>query len=209
VSAELILWQFIPSPNARKARLALGAKGASYETRNLKEGDTGEVIRISGQPLTPMLQHGDTVIFDSGAIVRYVDANVAGPRLFSTDPGEMQAIEGWETRSKAELFQPLLKAMREVRSGSMNAENIEAGRREYHAAAGRVQDAIRAGGGHLVGGRLTAADLFTAAYVAYGYVIPAQAEGFPSLGWAMQALAFGPELADLRAWYENIRPLGA
>src|SRR5205085_11287493 len=91
------LWDLGPSPNSKKVRLALGYKGVTYEKVSVDPMDRQKVVDLSGQPLTPVLVHGKTVVFDSSAILRYIEANVKRePRLFSSDYDTMKRIEKWE-----------------------------------------------------------------------------------------------------------------
>ena len=76
-----------PRPGARQrcaiclAHVALGLKGIPYRFQAIDPQERAEVVRLSKQPLTPVLQHGDVVLSDSAAILRYLDANFDGPRL--------------------------------------------------------------------------------------------------------------------------------
>lgn len=115
-----VLYQLAPSFNSRKVRYALGFKGVDYTTVEIGDSNSQQVIDVSGQPLTPVLQHGEAVMFDSGAIVRYIDANIPGPRLFSPNVEEMKAIENWETRAKKEILTPYMKMIGQVKSGNMD-----------------------------------------------------------------------------------------
>jgi len=124
--ADITLWQLGPSFNSRKVRYALGVKGVKYVTVEANDANTADLLAVSGQPLTPVIKHGTHVMFDSGAIVRYIDANIEGPRLFSADSDEMRAIESWEDKAKQELLAPYLKISGQVRSGEMNADIIVA-----------------------------------------------------------------------------------
>ena len=47
-----------------KVRVALGYKGIAHEFRSIDPADRDGVVRLSGQHLTPVLVHGETVLFD-------------------------------------------------------------------------------------------------------------------------------------------------
>lgn len=206
MSDKLELWNFSPSFNSRKARLALGYKGLEYE--HLPVGtepeDREKMVAVSGQPLSPVLVHGDTVIYDSGAILRYLDANLKqGPRLFSADADEMKAIERWESRSKAEIFTAFWKAMTQFRSGSLDETIVDEARREYWAAGRAVEESLNEHG-VLVGNAITAADIFCASYLFYGYVTPELARDRPGLKWCAAHFTMDPALERLKAWFDEI-----
>jgi glutathione S-transferase len=205
---SITLWQLQPSFNSRKVRYALGAKGVPYEAVNVGDTEVQQVIDVSGQPLTPVLRHGKVVLFDSGAIVRYIDANIPGPRLFSPRMDEMRAIEQWETRSRAEILAPYLKIGAEVKAGRLDSPEIREARDRFFAAAHKVQDSLNEQE-VLVGTTLSAADIFCGCYLAYGFLTPAQAGKRPPMVWSLQNLnlAQDPSLARLTAWFERLRPL--
>ncbi len=74
------------SPNNIKVRLTLAYKKIPYERIPVDMEDRQALVKVSRQPLAPVLVHGDTVVFDSHTIVRYLDANwPSPPRLFSPD----------------------------------------------------------------------------------------------------------------------------
>ena len=63
---ELTILGFETSNNI-KVRVALGFKEIPYEFRTIDPADRSEIVRLSGQHLTPVLVHGDRVLFDSAA----------------------------------------------------------------------------------------------------------------------------------------------
>ena len=84
---EILIHGFETSNNM-KVRVALGFKQIPYEFRTIDPAQRGEIVRLSGQRLTPLMQHGDRVLFDSAAILRYVEANFRDrPPLFGSSHG--------------------------------------------------------------------------------------------------------------------------
>lgn len=204
--SPITLWQLAPSFNSRKVRYALGVKGAAYECIEISDANRDAVIELSGQPLTPVLRHGDVVMFDSGAIVRYIDANIPGPRLFSTNVDEMRAIEEWEGRSRSLVLDPYLQIVRLVRSGQADGDAIARARDQFFDGARHVEAALNPAG-FLVGERLTAADIFCACYLAYGFLTAAEAGSRPPMLWALNHLSLAESLPRLAAWFEQLRRL--
>lgn len=75
--------------NNLKVRAALEYKGLPYEFRTIEPRDRTELVRRLGQFLTPVMEHGETLLVDSGAILRYLDANFPKtPKLFGGSHGE-------------------------------------------------------------------------------------------------------------------------
>lgn len=95
--------------NNVKVRVALGYKSIEYEFRTIDPARRDEILRISGQHLTPVLQHGDRVVFDSAAILRYLEmAFPDTPRLLGSSRGEQWEIEDWELFARATLAGPMM-----------------------------------------------------------------------------------------------------
>ena len=203
---DITLWQLGPSFNSRKVRYALGAKGVGYSVVEVNDSNVSEVIAVSGQPLTPMLKHGRQIMFDSGAIVRYIDANIDGPRLFSPDMDEMRAIESWETKSKQEILSAYMQLAGQVRSGEMDPDILRSGKDAFFASATEVENSINQHG-FLVGNKLTAADIFCGCYLAYGFLTEAEAGKRPPMVWARENIALDQSHPKLAIWFEQLRKL--
>jgi glutathione S-transferase len=204
--SPITLWQLAPSFNSRKVRFALGIKGAAYDCIEVGDANQDEVIEVSGQPLTPVLRHGDVVMFDSGAIVRYIDANIPGPRLFSAKIDEMRVIEEWEGRSRSLVLDPYLQIVRLVRSGQADGEAIASARDKFFDGARQVEAALNSAG-YLIADRPTAADIFCGSYLAYGFLTAAEAGSRPAMLWALNNLSLAEPLPQLALWFEQLRRL--
>ncbi|MCU0756097.1 MAG: glutathione S-transferase family protein [Xanthomonadales bacterium] len=200
------LWQLAPSFNSRKVRYALGVKGVPYECIEVTDANRDALAALSGQPLSPVLQHGGVVMFDSGAIVRYIDANIPGPRLFSTDPDEMRAIEAWESRSRALVLDPYLQIGKQIRAGDNDGPLIQAARERFFEGARQIESAINPAG-VLVGNRLSAADIFCGCYLAYGFLTAEEAGSRPPMVWAARHLSLAETLPKLAVWFGQLRAL--
>jgi glutathione S-transferase len=202
--ARIILYQLAPSFNSRKVRYSLGVKGVSYETVEVGDANIEEVIAVSGQPLTPVLKHNNVVMFDSGAIVRYIDANIPGPRLFSENADEMRMIESWEGRSRAEILNPYLQMSGEVKSGRLDAGVLDVAREKFFQGAANVESGLNEHG-VLVSGQITAADIFCGCYLAYGFLTEQEAGSRPPMVWAKENIALADSMPKLSTWFERLR----
>ncbi len=106
---EILIHGFETSNNM-KVRVALGFKQIPYEFRTIDPAQRGEIVRLSGQRLTPVMQHGDRVLFDSAAILRYVEANFRDrPPLFGSSHREQWAMEDWELFARGALAAPMME----------------------------------------------------------------------------------------------------
>ncbi len=151
--------------NNFKVRIALGFKEIPYTFETIDPGDREAILDISGQPFTPVMVHGDVVMYDSGAIMRYLEANFPDtPRLFSRDYGKMRKIESWEWFCRTELHEPLLIAVGQRISGVHDEAELARGA-EILAVATAKLEAQLADNEWLAGNRMTVADVTGGAVV--------------------------------------------
>ena len=165
MSPSLVVHGFETSNNM-KVRVALGYKGLAYTFCTIDPGERGEVERISGQHLTPVLVHADTVLCDSAAILRYLDCNFPEtPKLFGGSLAEQWEIEDWELFGRTTLANPMLRVVHNRVLGTpLNEEGVADCARAWEDALGRL--AMRmAGREWLVGETLSAADITAAAVI--------------------------------------------
>lgn len=161
------LIQLAPSPNNVKVRVALGFKNIPYEHTDISPSDRSLPLEISGQPLTPVLQNDGHVIFDSSAILRYLDANFLDtPALYSADYEEMKEIEKWETRARTEWA---LWTGTVFRQAFVPAPDLElcTNQRKLAAEGSREIEKHLEDNDWLVGNRMTAADIVGACSLMY------------------------------------------
>ena len=153
------------SSNNMKVRVACRYKSIPYTFETIDPSDRSEIERLSGQPLTPLLLHGDRVLFDSAAILRYLDANFSGTkRLFDGNRETMYEIESWEAFARRELAAPLLSVIRKRHAGTEQPTTVEEASRRFASVTESLEQ--RLGGRQwLVDDRLTAADVTAAPVV--------------------------------------------
>ncbi len=172
--STLVLHQLAPSPNNVKVRIALGFKGVPCDLVSILPDDRDEIVRLSGQPRTPVLVDGDRVVYDSHAILRYLDANVRRePRLFSADYAEQGAIEQWElwARGPHGLGEPVGAMFGQAFLGDADPEVVRRANEVLAERLARVEETL-ADRPYLMGEHLTAADATVAAFVQVGMVAP-------------------------------------
>jgi glutathione S-transferase len=194
---EIVVHGFETSNNM-KVRVALGYKGISYEFRKIDPADRRELVRLSGQHLTPVLQHGDRVLFDSAAILRYLEANFRDrPPLFGATRDEQWEIEDHELFARAILAGPMMEVVhRRVMGGGVDGALQERCAREFSAAVTKLIEAL-AERDWLVGDRMSAADVTAAAVMfrvrtARLFELPPEAEGLS--GWIERVMTYDAHL---------------
>ncbi|MBI2565629.1 MAG: glutathione S-transferase family protein [Candidatus Schekmanbacteria bacterium] len=204
MSVDLALYELRFSPNNIKARVALGYKGLEHTLIPVDPADRGTVIAVSGQPLTPVLKHGSTVIFDSGAILRYLDANFPqAPRLFSADYSKMRAIEEWEHFGRGAAIAPVGRMFRAVFGGDRDPEVGRLASAALATVSERIEARL-AEAEWLVGDRMTAADVTVAPPIWYGMLPESVASRFEMLAFFAANLHLGAGRERTRAWVNRV-----
>lgn len=191
----------LPSPNNMKVQIALAYKGIDYEIDAVSGGEPetiAKLVKISGQPLTPIIEHGDVVVYDSCAILRYFDANLSGPRLFSADRVEMKAIEGWENFHRTEAAGALGKAFGVFfggLEGDQADEMIAEGNKQLNEASRKVEECLEAqaaaGSEWLVGNTMTAADILVGCTIGFACLPEGMGDWIPMWTWFDSKLDLG------------------
>ena len=172
---KVTLYDLAPSPNNIKVRLALGYKKIPYEKIPVDPRNREPLVKVSGQPLAPVMLHGETVVYDSYAILRYLDANFPKtPRLYSADRDTLKKIEEWELFVRTEAGPPVGMIFRQMGSNEPDAATIRKANELIGRAAARVEEVL-ARGPNLLGEALTAADLSVAPMLLLG-ALPEGAE---------------------------------
>lgn len=200
----LKLYDLSLSPNNKRARLVLGIKKLEYERIPVDPENRDAVTKVSGQPLTPVLVHGETVIFDSWAIMRYLDVNTdQGPRLYSADRAVMQEIERYESFARQEMSPPVWNAFRQFLSGNPDKTVLERAAKDYGATLEQL-DAALEDRPYLLGDEPTAADVGCAALLNIAWLTPLAIEQFPILRIFREYFGNAPGSDKLRRWYASL-----
>jgi glutathione S-transferase len=202
----LKLFQIAPSPNCMKARVALGFKGVPYEPIPVDPQERAALIEATGQPLTPAIVHGQVKLYDSGAVMRYIDANFEGPRLFSEDRDEMREIENWEWHARAGV-RDSLGAVYAMAFGGIETtqENIATVRAGLEKEADHVATRLDKAGGWLAAGRMTAADVTMASIFSYTVGLDTlRTAGGPFGVFVAEHFTVGDTWPALRIWAEAV-----
>lgn len=103
-----------PAPNPRRVRIFAAEKGIDLpsETISIVAGEhkAPAYLAINPRGQTPALKLDDgTVLTESVAICRYLEALHPGTPLFGTTPAEIGAIEMWIRRIELMVMEPIGK----------------------------------------------------------------------------------------------------
>jgi|TARA_R110000772_G_scaffold15072_15_gene43209 glutathione S-transferase len=103
-----------PAPNPRRVRIFAAEKGIALPTENISimagEQKSPEFLKINSRGQTPALKLDDgTVISESVAICRYLEAVHPEKPMFGEKPEEIGAIEMWLRRAEMLVMEPVGK----------------------------------------------------------------------------------------------------
>jgi len=193
------------STNVERVALALAHKAIEVDSRHIDPADRSEVLRVSGQPLVPVLVDGDTIVVDSMRIVTYLDDLVPSPPLFPDDDAryaEMMFFIDWFKRVW-KLAPDRIEA--ELAADSPDYMVIIGLGREM-AAALEGFESLLGGRKFLMGKELSAADLAVFPFVKYALGRdPADTESFHEVLDEYQQL--DDDHMRLRSWIKRMDKL--
>ena len=203
MAEQLILHYFPPSPHNIKVAIGLSYKGIPHEVRPINREDRSPLVAISGQSLSPVLEHGDRVVYDSSAILRYLDGNFDGPRLFAEDRDSHKQIEAWELHSKAVIGPPLGKAFGVLFSGQEDDAKVGEAAAEMTEASAELEQRLE-GRDWLVGDSMTAADIFNACILGFSCFPERVAHSNQIWPWFYERFQLGEGRPGCREWVSRV-----
>lgn len=204
--SDLTLYNLGPSPNNVKVRLALGLKELQAEIVDIDPMDRSEVVRVSGQPLTPVLVDRGRVVYDSYGILRYLDANFDGPKLFDDTRERQQEIERWELFTRTEIGPVVGMIFGQFFAPEKSDRQIADANQLLFERTEKLETAL-ASNDYLMGDAPNAADLSVASFVGLSILDTARFEA----GSIQHFFAEHFRLTDARprtaAWTERVMAL--
>ncbi|MFT4711201.1 MAG: glutathione S-transferase [Bacteroidia bacterium] len=202
------------TPNNMKVEIALAYLGIKHQVVAVDGKEPGTIAKLvaeSKQPLAPYLKRGELVIYDSSAILRYLDGNFSGPRLFSDNYKQIKEIEAWEMYTKNEpmpAMAPAFGVYFQDKQGAEASEAIAKANAELHRVTERVEQRLAsqaaAGSDWLVGDAMTAADILVAPYLAFGAFPSGYAARHPLWAWFHDNVTLGESREHCRAHIQRV-----
>jgi glutathione S-transferase len=196
------LYRFPLSTNVERVALALAHKKIAVESVVIDPADRGEVRRVSGQDLVPVLDDHGTIVCDSMEIVRYLEQKHPDPPLYPADPArraEMTVFIDWFNRVwkrppndiEAEMGKPSPDAARIDRLGRAMTASLD------------LFDAMLHGRDYLMGDSFSAADCAAFPFLRYALIHPA---GDPWLfhDILVRYMPLGQGHRRLREWIQRV-----
>jgi len=151
------------SPYAWRSMLALEHKGMEYESRRLdpskEEQKTPEFLAINPRGKVPALRDADTTVYESLAIIEYLERIEPEPNLLGSSASEAAAVmqciselDNYTFSALMGIVRPVLFADSEPTLSDMK-DAISESHREFRFLENRLSSSD-----YLAGDRLTAAD---------------------------------------------------
>jgi glutathione S-transferase len=178
--ADVVIYGPSPSTYVRTARLACAEKGI---THTLEPLDLGSEAHAKLHPFrkVPAMRHGDFVLFESGAIGRYVDRVFPGPALQPKDVKELARMDQWMSAVSDYCYQAMIReivvqrVLVPMRGGKTDEAMVKAAwpKVEYQLS---VLENTLGKQSYLAGGALSLADLMLSPILFY---VKMQPEGGP------------------------------
>jgi len=197
------------SPHAWRVMLAMEIKGQEYVSHRLDpskgEHKTPEFLAMNPRGKVPVLKHGDTVIYESTAILVYLESTHPTPALFGASAQETAHI--WQRIAELENYarEPLYGVTRPLYRGLANehADAIKLCAQDSHIEFLQVEDML-SGSDYLAGNAVSAADVVYMPVV-QGFLRAVNREDAASLELGFQNFdALYPKTA---AWLERMEAL--
>ncbi len=189
------------STNVERVALALAHKGLEVESVVIDYDDRSPVEEVSGQGLVPVIVDAGTVVGDSAAILRHLEARFPDPALFPADPARRAELDEFVEWFNAVWKGPPNEIEAELTAGAPDADRIA-------ALAAQMDDWLdgferRLGGrDHLFGDGFSAADCIAFPFLKYALRRdPADDELFHRVLDDYQSADGRPALA---AWIERV-----
>lgn len=194
---ELVIYGIPQSNYVRSARMACIEKGVAYTLE--PHSPRSEAMRaLHPFRRVPALRHGDFTLYETSAIMRYVDDAFDGPPLTPREPRKRARMEQWISTINGYMDGAMIRRLvlgyyfPQTPDGKPDRVVIDAAAVEVRHQLLLIDDAL-AEGPYLLGAELSLADLLLAPILAYVFRTPEgeamlkELRHLPRAGEAMQA----------------------
>jgi glutathione S-transferase len=163
---DIIIYGIVQSSYVRTVRLACEEKGVSYEVQPIEFGSP-EHLALHPFGKVPSARHGDVTMYETSAIVRYIDAAFDGPALLPADLLARTRMEQWISATIDYFYQDMIRELVFPRlvapsRGAEPDEEMIAGAVPKIDGHLGILEATLADSDYLAGDGLSLADLFYA-----------------------------------------------
>ena len=190
----LTIWGRRNSVNVQKAMWAVGEVGVPHE--RIDAGgefgglDTPEFAALNPNRRVPVLRDGDTVVWESNAIVRYLAAKYGAGTLWNPDPGARAQADIWMAWTQTMAHREFI----DLFWGFVRTPPAERDMAAMRAANGRLVKHLELLHRHLGGQPYLAGETFTMGDIPAGALL-----------YRYFAMEFDyPSLPNLISWYARL-----
>lgn len=195
--ADLVLYGYPQSNYVRAARMACVEKGVPYALE-LAAPHSPAILELNPFGRMPAMRHGDFTLYETSAILRYIDGAFDGPRLTPSDPRQHAKMEQWISAINAYYNDAIMRRL-VLQYIFPSAADGKPDRVIVDKAAADVKkqiailDASLVPGPYLCGADISLADLLLCPIMAYlsqtpeGAAILKTTKNLPSAGEAIRA----------------------
>ncbi len=206
--ADLVLYGIPQSTYVRSARMACIEKGVPYE---LEAGDAAQARRSTrcipfGK--VPAMRHGDFTLYETSAIMRYVDEAFPGPRLTPADVKKRARMEQWISAINAYCDGSMMRRLvvqyvfPSGPGGQPDRAVIDKAAKEVERQIAVIDEAV-AEGPYLLGADISLADLLLAPMMAYLSQTP---EGGAIMKTTKNIARSGQAIAARKSYQDTVPP---
>ncbi|HVR65048.1 MAG TPA: glutathione S-transferase family protein [Verrucomicrobiae bacterium] len=212
----LKIWGRANSMNVQKAMWALAELGIPHERIDAggKFGglDTPQYVAMNPNKRIPTIDDGGVIVWESGAVVRYLAARYGSGSLWPADPGERARADQWMDWKQTTLSPPLsVVFMGLVRTAAdkRNQAAIDAAAVELGALYGLIDKQLQ-GRKFIAGEKLTIGDIPAGATCYRYFTLPIKRPALPNLEAWYKRLQERPAYRQhVMVSYEDLRAPGA
>lgn len=201
---SLVLYTVPGSPFAWKVQLALEHRGVSYELRRLSRdsGDlaSAEFLQVNPRGQVPAVVNDDFSLYESAAIIDYIEHAFDGPRLWPSEPKARARAQRITAEAAAYLY-PAVRALAEQLVFHPGRAPDEVKVREAKAAIAREAAALNA-----PEGEISVADFAVYPLLAMLARIDDRAPGHGAVALASPALLARRGLVERQPYFERTFP---
>jgi len=195
-TGKITIYGFAASTYVRSARMACEEKGVGYALEPVEFGSDGH---RAAHPfaMIPAMRHGDFALWETSAIMRYVDEAFDGPALAPADPRGRARMEQWISAGNAYVDGPVVRDIviqRLVvpsRGGAPDEARVAAAVPKAERALGAM-DAALGETAFLAGEAVSLADFLIVPMITYLRQTP-------------EGKAMVPELGNVERWYKAMK----
>jgi glutathione S-transferase len=199
--ADVTLFGFPRSVYVQMAGIVLTHKEVPYAFHDLEaEMNTPSHLALHPFERVPILQHGDFVVYETAAIVGYVDDTFDGPKLAPADPRQRARMNQWISAINGYYYPYLIYHVSHERNvfpqlGIPSDEEVVAHAMPKVEVCLQVMEReLSHGKQFLLGPELSLADI---------YMLPI----IHAFGFTPEAQAMYPNFPSIRAWRERMEAL--